>query len=162
MSQEKQNKMEQALERGIAMVALDARRPGVAVPPQFRDDYQLRLNFSYRFDPPDLVVNQWGVRATLSFGGSRHPVAVPWSAIFGIFSQRQEQASLFAEDIPPELLQSIASSTLPEGNREMTTDQKAKPCLTPLSSVPKEESVSSSDSPEKTTKRQGCHLRLVK
>jgi stringent starvation protein B len=91
-SQEKRRQLERALERGRVMIHLDARRPGVVVPERFRSDFHLRLNLSLRFDPPDLTVSEWGVRETLSFGGVRSSVAVPWSAIFAITgAERSEQ-----------------------------------------------------------------------
>ena len=57
------------------------------VPTTCSSEAHLRLNLSYRFDPPDLTVGEWGVRSTLSFSGSRFTVAVPWSALFAITSQ---------------------------------------------------------------------------
>ena len=45
------------LARGIAMVHLDARRPGVVVPSQYAMDAHLRLNLSYRYGIPDLEVS---------------------------------------------------------------------------------------------------------
>src|SRR6266481_798123 len=59
----------QYLQRGVAMVHLDARRPGVVVPPQYARDAHLRLNLSYRYSIPDLEVFDDRIQATLSFGG---------------------------------------------------------------------------------------------
>ncbi|HEY0880359.1 MAG TPA: stringent starvation protein B, partial [Archangium sp.] len=74
---EKKDRVLQALEEGMTQLHLDARRPGVLVPEKFRGDHHLVLNISYRFDPPDLSVSEWGVRQTLSFGGSRFTVGLP-------------------------------------------------------------------------------------
>lgn len=103
---EKKDRLLSALGEGMVMVHLDARRPGVVVPQQLRTEAHLRLNLSYRFDPPDLSVNDWGVRQTLSFGGSRFGVAIPWSALFAITSHTTKEFWMFLEDLPPELLQS--------------------------------------------------------
>lgn len=103
---EKKDRLLAALNQGMVMVHLDARRPGVLVPQQLRTESHLRLNLSYRFDPPDLSVNDWGVRQTLSFGGSRFGVAIPWSALFAITSHTTKEFWMFLEDLPPELLQS--------------------------------------------------------
>lgn len=101
---EKKDRLLSALGEGMVMVHLDARRPGVVVPQQLRGEAHLRLNLSYRFDPPDLSVNDWGVRQTLSFGGSRFGVAIPWSALFAITSHTTKEFWMFLEDLPPELL----------------------------------------------------------
>ena len=108
-SEEKRRELERALAHGAVMIHLDARRPGVVVPARLREDFHLRLNLSLRFDPPDLSVGEWGVRETLSFGGARFAVAVPWSAVFAITgSERSEQAWLYPEDMPQELFDAAA------------------------------------------------------
>ena len=102
---DKRRQLERALEHGSVMIHLDARRAGVLVPARFHGEFHLRLNVSLRFDPPDLSVSDWGLRETLSFAGVRFAVAVPWSAIFAITgTQREDQAFLFPEDMPEELL----------------------------------------------------------
>ena len=102
---EKKERLLQALDRGMVMIHLDARRPGVLVPPPLRCEAHLRLNLSYRFDPPDLSVGDWGVRSTLSFSGSRFTVAVPWSALFAITSHVTKEFWMYPDDMPEELIQ---------------------------------------------------------
>ncbi len=119
---EKKDKLLAALERGMVMIHLDARRPGVAVPTHFRGEAHLRLNLSYRFDPPDLSVGEWGVRSTLSFSGSRFTVAVPWSALFAITSHVSQEFWMFPDDMPAELL---GQSVGPDG--EPAREQSAPP-----------------------------------
>lgn len=103
--QEKKDRLLTALDKGMVMIHLDARRPGVLVPKGVAGEAHLRLNLSYRFDPPDLTVGDWGVRSTLSFGGSRFKVAVPWSALFAITSQVSREFWLYPDDMPQELIQ---------------------------------------------------------
>ncbi len=100
---EKKQHLLTALDRGMVMVHLDARRAGVVVPPEFRTESHLRLNLSYRFEPSDLSVGEWGLRSTLSFSGSRFTVAIPWSAVFAITSHASHEFWMFPEDMPPEL-----------------------------------------------------------
>ncbi|WP_338868023.1 ClpXP protease specificity-enhancing factor SspB [Myxococcus stipitatus] len=102
---DKKERLLAALDQGMVMIHLDARRPGVLVPVSLRGEAHLRLNLSYRFDPPDLTVGEWGVRCTLSFSGSRFKVAVPWSALFAIASHVTKESWMYMEDMPPELLQ---------------------------------------------------------
>jgi stringent starvation protein B len=102
---EKKERLLQALDQGMVMIHLDARRPGVLVPINLRGEAHLRLNLSYRFDPPDLSVGDWGVRSTLSFSGSRFTVAVPWSALFAITSHATKEFWMYPDDMPEELIQ---------------------------------------------------------
>lgn len=100
---EKKSRMLECLEKGMTQIHLDARRPGVLVPEKFRTEHHLVLNLSYRFDPPDLAVSEWGVRQTLSFGGSRFTIAVPWSALFAMASLVTRDFWMFPDDMPEEL-----------------------------------------------------------
>jgi len=102
---EKKDRLLAALERGLVMVHLDARRPGVLVPPELRCESHLRLHLSYKFVPPDLSVGDWGIRSTLSFSGRRFTVALPWSALFAITSKVTHEFWMFPEDMPTELTQ---------------------------------------------------------
>jgi stringent starvation protein B len=102
---EKKDRLLAALERGMVMVHLDARRPGVIVPAELRCESHLRLHLSYRFDPFDLSVGEWGMRSTLSFSGKQFTVAVPWSALFAITSKVTHEFWMFPEDMPTELSQ---------------------------------------------------------
>ncbi|MCY1015944.1 MULTISPECIES: ClpXP protease specificity-enhancing factor SspB [Pyxidicoccus] len=111
---DKKERLLAALDQGMVMIHLDARRPGVLVPASIRGEAHLRLNLSYRFDPPDLTVGEWGVRCTLSFSGSRFTVAVPWSALFAIASHVTKEFWMYPDDMPPELLQQPASARPPQ------------------------------------------------
>jgi hypothetical protein len=71
-----------ALGAGEMYVRLDARQPGVSVPVGMAKDAALILKFSHRYDPGDVVINEWGIAETLSFGGIRYKVRVPWGAIY--------------------------------------------------------------------------------
>jgi len=90
------------LERGVAMLHLDARRPGVTVPPEHRDEAHLRLNLSHRYGIPDLAIGDASVQATLSFGGRPFHCVLPWEAIFGITSHAGE-GQVWPEDLPVEV-----------------------------------------------------------
>lgn len=102
--EEKKEKLLTALDKGMVMIHLDARRPGVIVPHYLRTEAHLRLNLSYRFDPPDVSIGEWGLRSTLSFSGSRFTVAVPWSALFAITSYITREFWIYPDDMPRELI----------------------------------------------------------
>lgn len=161
---DKKERLLSALEQGMVMIHLDARRPGVLVPPHLRNEAHLRLNLSYRFDPPDLSVSDWGVRSTLSFSGTRFTVAVPWSALFAIASHvTKDLFWMYPDDMPPELLQqTMVTSKVPTHEVAPTAAPAEARARTVLREVPGEkqgEPEGPRDDPP--TPRKG-HLRLVK
>jgi len=107
--QEKKEKLLAALDKGMVQIHLDARRPGVIVPADHRANVQLVLNLSYRFDPPDLTVSEWGVRETLSFSGQRFNVGVPWSALYAILSDATHEVWMYPDDMPKELFEAAVA-----------------------------------------------------
>ncbi len=122
---EKKTRLLEALDKGLSMIHLDARRPGVLVPVHLRQESHLLLNLSYRFDPPDLSVGEWGVRCTLTFSGSRFTVAVPWSALYAISSHVTKEFWMYPDDMPAELLAGITekNSPFPEVNELLGLDE---------------------------------------
>jgi stringent starvation protein B len=160
----------------MVMIHLDARRPGVLVPTSLRGEAHLRLNLSYRFDPPDLTVGEWGVRSTLSFSGSRFTVAVPWSALFAIASHVTKEFWMYPDDMPPELLQqqpTVASARPPPPVPVPVAAERPRPFLREVPDERADEpevqvraevsEVPPAEGPqdEPPTPRRG-HLRLVK
>jgi stringent starvation protein B len=145
---EKCERLAAILERGLAMVHLDARCAGVRVPEYLGKESHLRLNLSYRFDPPDLDLSVWGVKATLRFGGRRFAVEIPWQAVFAIASHATQQFWTFPEDMPPELLQRVSETPSPV--------PAVRPTLRDVSSEP----VAGEGEPPAAPARR--HLRLVK
>lgn len=97
------------LDLGVAMIHLDARRPGVLVPPEHAGEAHLRLNLSRRFNIPDLEVTARGVQATLSFRGRHFQCQLPWSAIFGITSQVTGDGQVWPEDLPGEVAHELST-----------------------------------------------------
>lgn len=164
-TQEKKERLLTALDKGMVMIHLDARRPGAVVPPQFRQEAHLRLNLSYRFEPPDLSVGDWGVRSTLTFSGQRFTVAVPWSALFAVASHVTHEFWLFPEDMPEELL-AAAQMRGSEDRLQQQQQQPARlspPILRALESIPSDDSAAGNvQSPEPPPPPPRGHLRLVK
>lgn len=160
---DKKERLLAALERGMVMIHLDARKPGVRVPESLSDELHLRLNLSYRFDPPDLCINDWGIRETLSFSGRRFPVAVPWSALFGITGQGDGAFTLFPADLPPEVIQQSLELARAQAQVHEAPPPSVGPSREGLQVVssepPPPHPVSRAES-----KRRGdrSHLRLVK
>ena len=134
------------LERGVAMLHLDARRPGVIVPPQYAQDPHLRLNLSYRFQIHDLEIDDARVQATLSFGGRPFQCIVPWAAIFGITSQATGDGQVWPEDLPVEVVESA--------------DEPEQPRRPALAAVESEDAPEEPSREEKPNRRP--NLRLVR
>jgi stringent starvation protein B len=152
---EKKDRLLSALDRGMVMVHLDARRPGVLVPQELRCEAHLRLNLSYRFDPSDLSVGEWGLRCTLSFSGARYTVAIPWSAVFAITSHASREFWMFPEDMPPELTQSAAAAARP-------VQGPLEPRPRSLRQVPVEPAPNERGGDEENRPPARRHLRVVK
>lgn len=171
---EKKARLLAALDKGMVMIHLDARRPGVIVPPSLRTESHLRLNLSYRFDPPDLTVGEWGVRCTLSFSGSRFTVAVPWSALFAITSHVTKEFWMYPDDMPAELIQQTMVTTkapMPEPVAEQSAPPVERPRAV-LREVTRQEPEEPQEAPVAPVQAEGPkddpppprrgHLRLVK
>lgn len=172
--------LEAQLEQGMVLIALDARVPEVDVPAHLGPDLQLRLNLSYRFGLP-MELTDWGVEATLTFGGVPHPCRVPWKAIFLIVSHVSGEPTLFPEDVPAELTAQaaeddpdagvkspVAPASAPRAVAAAHKEAPNRPRLTLVSSQEKTEEAPSHESshspePSPTPAPKGrAHLRLVK
>lgn len=158
---EKKDRVLEALEQGMTQLHLDARRPGVLVPEKFRAEHHLVLNVSYRFDPPDLSVSEWGVRQTLSFGGSRFTVGVPWSALYAVASLATREFWMFPDDMPHELADAATEKAkLPP---QLDPDAEKSNARAVLREVVMEKRPEGDEGPPEhpTAPRRG-HLRVVK
>jgi hypothetical protein len=116
------------LERSEARVHLDARRDGVLLPERLRGDGHVRLDYGYGLTPPipDLVIDDDGIRATLSF--SRVPFAtfIPWTAVY-LIADYDGNGAVWQEDIPPDLLEGVAPGEAPPPPDPPKPDKPQKP-----------------------------------
>jgi stringent starvation protein B len=154
---EKKQRLLGSLELGMTMVHLDARKPGVIVPNDLKKAH-LALNLSYRFDPPDLAISDWGVRSTLTFSGKRFTVGLPWSSIYGISSHVSGEFWMYPNDIPKEVLESAA-----ERHHVAPLSRSKEPEIALLEEVaagPLEDA--GTDHEEKPPPVKRGHLRVVK
>ncbi len=164
---EKKQRLLQALDRGITQIHLDARRPGVLVPEQYRGNHHLALNLSYRYEPPDLTVTDWGIRETLSFSGRRFTVGVPWSAVYAVLSVVTQEVFMFAEDMPEELMEG-ATERIGRADLHPAKAPPAEPAprrAVLREVVPEEgqgEEPKEGERPREATPPRRGHLRVVK
>lgn len=155
----KKQTLQQYLQRGVTMVHLDARRPGVLVPPQYATEAHLRLNLSYRYHIPDFEIDDRRVQATLSFSGSPFQCVLPWESIFGITSHAGD-GQVWPEDLPTEVMQTLGQKERPPASRPDRPGLMAVPRETRASDRPSAEARDAGPSPEESPRRP--HLRLVR
>jgi stringent starvation protein B len=124
--------MQALLERAEARVHLDARRPGVVLPPKLQGEGHVLLDYGYRFTPPipDLQLGDDGIRATLSFGRVPFPTFVPWSAVY-LIADFDGNGAVWQEDIPADLLEAAeaamkAEELRPRAPQPMTPKEPEK------------------------------------
>jgi stringent starvation protein B len=149
----------QYLQRGVTMVHLDARRPGVLVPPQYATEAHLRLNLSYRYHIPDFEIDDRRVQATLSFSGSPFQCVLPWESIFGITSHAGD-GQVWPEDLPTEVMQTLGQKERPTASHTDRPGLVAVPRETRASDRPSAEARDAGPSPDESPRRP--HLRLVR
>jgi stringent starvation protein B len=92
------------LRDGWTSLHLDARRSGVIVPASLRLEAHLVLQYGPDLPIPilDLEVDDYGVRATLSFSRTAHLTVVPWSAVY-VVACTDGRGVLYAEDVPDDV-----------------------------------------------------------
>jgi stringent starvation protein B len=97
------------LEGSSLFIHLDPRRPGVVVPKWFMSEPQLvlQIGLNMAVQIPDLVVDDEGIRCTLSFNRSPFWCQLPWSSVFGLRDEEGRQMT-WPDDIPAELLRPAA------------------------------------------------------
>jgi hypothetical protein len=103
------------LQEGWTSLHLDARRPGVIVPPHLRAEPHLVLQYGHDLPIPipDLEVDEHGVHATLSFSKNPQRTFVPWSSVY-VVTCNDGRGVLYHEDVPEDV--SIIA-THPHGDR---------------------------------------------
>lgn len=103
------------LQEGWTSLHLDARRPGVIVPPHLRTEPHLVLQYGHDLPIPilDLEVDEHGVRATLSFSKNPQRTFVPWTSVY-VVTCNDGRGVLYHEDVPEDV--SIIA-THPHGDR---------------------------------------------
>lgn len=138
--------MERMLQKGLVRVFLATTHPGVVVPTEFIGTAMIALNFSHRFAPFDLTLDDDRISSTLSFGGKSFGVEVPWGAVGGLMSPALDEFIQFEPD-PNDPVFKLAS-----GAFQPVEVAKFKPSV-----VPDEPGVTKTYSPPRTG-----HLRLLK
>lgn len=65
----------------IEFVVVAPSTPGAELPEFLRGEELVRLNLVVGRDCPEVLLDDWGLRASLTFRGRRHECALPWAAV---------------------------------------------------------------------------------
>lgn len=101
---DKRQVVESLLQQGPLLVHIDARHDDVCVPPKLRGNASLVLRLGHGLKPPiyDLVVDDDGISATLTFGASPSHCKLPWNRIYATVLVGAAQGMVWPQDIPPD------------------------------------------------------------
>jgi stringent starvation protein B len=124
------------LREGWTSLHLDARRPGVVVPANLKREAHLVLQYGHDLPIPipDLEVDDYGVRATLSFSRTAHVTVVPWSAVY-VVACDDGRGVLYTEDVPndvavisarPKAPGDAVGDALPETDAELSPEGQSE------------------------------------
>lgn len=104
MNQEKQDWMQEKLSQGWVSVLLDPRRKGVRLPVHLCRESHIVLQYGFHMPIPmyDLLIDEEGIFATLSFQQVPCETFVPWSAVFAM-SDGEQQLQIWRTDVPTDL-----------------------------------------------------------
>jgi stringent starvation protein B len=159
-SPEKKQTLLAFLSRGVAMVHLDARQPGVLVPEQFKSDAHLRLNLSYRYGLPEFEIGDEQIVATLSFSGRPFHCVLPWDAVFAVTSSGTAEGQVWPEDLPTDAERSFAQQQQTVARPKLVAVGEEKGRTSPRGRGPEQEQRSPDEPPEGP--KPGPRLRLVR
>jgi stringent starvation protein B len=146
------------LEKGDAMICLDARSAGVSVPREHKGNHSLNLILSLNFPRPMKIEEEW-ISATLAFGGRPFACVIPMEAVWAAFHPETGKGQIWSESVPHEVLQKLGS----KGVAPAHTQETGKAPLKLVSVQPKEKTdAPDSDKPKPRKGKQKSHLRVIK
>ena len=129
-----------ALLEGPSMfVHLDPRRPGVPIPPRFRDKPQLVLQIGLNmFVPiPDLKVDEEGITCTMAFDRAPFWWGKPWDAVYAVVGE-DGRGMMWPNDIPPEVVAQMQNPQQQPKETPKTPAKRPRPKLSAVGSAPRD------------------------
>jgi len=153
-TQDKHDFMLYLLEKGDAMVCLDARRPEVKVPATHRENPAMSLIFNLNFRRP-IEVKLQGIFATLTFQGRPCKCIIPFEAVWAIFSPSFQEGQVWEESLPKDVdvTQQMAKNSPPKIKRTPSPRTSGPGKFRPLKKDPEKSS---------GRKKDRSHLRVIK
>jgi len=67
----------------LEFVLIAPSAPGVKLPDYLLEEEVVRVNLVAGRDCPELLMDEWGLRCTLTFRGRRFDCAFPWASVMG-------------------------------------------------------------------------------
>ncbi|MBL8600772.1 MAG: hypothetical protein JNK72_02510 [Myxococcales bacterium] len=139
----KKQQLHKLLDRGSVFVHLDPRREGVKVPEWLAARHQLvlQLGLNFAIPIPDLVIDEEGVRCTLSFNRSPFLCVLPWSAVYALVAE-DGQVTVWPRELPPEMVPEPAAvrRSPPASRGEKTKSSRPKiAAVPPVDEAPRAE-----------------------
>ncbi|MBN1652199.1 MAG: hypothetical protein JXA30_00325 [Deltaproteobacteria bacterium] len=124
---DKKAAVQKLLCKGNVFLHLDPRKSGVVVPDLLRNQLQLVLQIGYDLPIriPDLVVDDTGVSATLSFHRSPFTCRVPWDSLFALVGD-DGRGMVWLGDMPAEIVAEIESEAQRKELKEIADALRAK------------------------------------
>lgn len=130
----------------IEHVAVAPSVPGVELPESLKREEFVRLNLVVGRDCPEVLLDAWGIRATLTFRGRRHECAFPWTSVkagllaapprprqrrFGVVEGGAGGAPAPAPTPIPTPVPAPAATPTPAPTSALPTDPTSDPAPTP-------------------------------
>ncbi len=69
------------LAEAVESVIVNPSEPGVQLPEHLAEEELVRLNLVIGRDTPEVLLDDWGIRCTLTFRGRRFDCGFPWASI---------------------------------------------------------------------------------
>jgi hypothetical protein len=66
---------------GLEYILVAPGAPGVELPAHLQEEDIVRVNLVVGRDCPEVLLDEWGIRCTLTFRGRRHACAFPWPSV---------------------------------------------------------------------------------
>lgn len=151
--EKKRETFEEWMKQDHVLVHVDATKPTVEVPSHVKTDEKLTLKVSYLFQG-ETVHDEVMISAYLKFGQEYYHCVLPWDAIWGFTSAKGENI-VWPEELPKDLLISLAKSRLGELGRKIFGKDKDK-----TNGIQKE--VPQAPQTTDTTKKRNSILKRVK
>jgi stringent starvation protein B len=144
------------LEKGDAMVCLDARKEEVDVPKNHKGNASLSLVLNLNFRRT-LEILEDGIYATLSFQGRPYKCVLPFNAVWAIFVPSFQEGQVWEDSIPEDV----------QFDPKLVAPSKPEKLVPTLKAVPDqkedpEETEESTDEKPVLVKRDRSHLRIIK
>ncbi len=160
------------LEKGDAMVCLDARRGDVDVPKNHKGNASLSLILNLNFRRPLDILDD-AIYATLAFQGRPYQCVIPFDAVWAIFVPSFQEGQVWETSIPDDV--QFDPKLAAAAGKAQKPPQTLKAVPTPKEEEEKEETIETSaeESMEEvleeptaikstSAKRDRSHLRVIK